>query len=762
MYKRLILLLIYSVCATALSYSQHTIKGMVCAADSIAIPYATVLLLSHDTISAECISTSDGFSLQNIPTGRYNLRVSYVGYHTKELHLEVKENINVGTLILDFGYDLSEISITASRHVFSRKKGIFKVNVGNTYLSSLPTLDYLLNSIPGLSFTDGKLKNFGRGKPLILINGKELKSQAQLNALQPSQIAEITVNNHPGARYDSRYSSVVNIKTSSEKAALLVYNTATLARHFSDVAGINSQFKVNKFLLDLSYGFRQRDNELYSIQQEESFQPKESFYTLFQDTTYSQRTSHDWSVRLHRKIKRSSLSLEYSGYYSINTPVYNSLMQTDKQASFLIYQTGTYKERQHALSLDYSLTLSKENTLKVTTDYLHQTTKDKSNTTETALTSREQKHTPTDFTGKYDILSFLTEYTHVFSEKVNLLAGARYSNVNNGNRSQQNLIPTDYDLRENRYAVYATGEAKWKKFSLQLGLRGEKFEQRYRYNNEQRTDYNHIFFLPSFSVIFSPVEILQLSFSCNKKISLPSFNELTPITTYLNQYSYSIGNPLLKPATAHNVEFGITLLDKLSLSMEYSQIKNDRLYLAEADVKDNRIIKYTYDNIDRSKRYNGMISYSDKIIKRHDITLSAGIFFSDTRIPYYDGFIHYTKPTYYIQFYSNWKIGSMLNFSAGYVYQSKSYDKADITTETHNLYCNLSLVPVKSKLFLSLQANDLLHKAGSNWQTSYGYFKTGQSNNYDNRNMALSIRYVFNSFKRVRKGMSNEEEINRL
>lgn len=767
MTKQFFFIIICLICITTFSFSQNSVKGIVCREDSTSIPYANIILTSQDSILAKCINTSNGFILKKISPGNYILKISHIGYQTKEISLDVKNNIDLGNIILESGYNINEISITASRNTLSYEKGILKVAVKNTYLSSLSTMEDLLSNIPGLFFNDGELKYFAKGQPLILINGKEAKSETQINALQPSQIIEITVNNNPEAKYDPRYSAVIEIKTTPEKPALLIYNTESLGRHFSDIIGINSQLRIKKTIVDLSYRFRKRDNESYSIQQEESFQPDYYFKNIFTDTIFDRRLSHDWSANLYRKMKKHSISLEYTGYFSTNTPRYNSLMLSDKQIDnndeqFVICQNGKYKEYQNILSLDYSFSINKKNLLRITTDYLLQTTKDKSHTAEISLTSEEQKQTITDFTGKYNLFSALAEYTHTLNHRIVFLAGSRYSYVHNNNRSQQNSIQTQHYLRENRYAAYMSGNFTWEKVALQVGLRGEKFDQQYIYDKEQDTNYKHLFFLTSFSLTVSPSKVIQLSLSGNKKLSLPSFNQLTTIKTYFNQYSYSIGNPLLKPSVTYNLEIRSTLYNKLNISIGYNQIKNDRIYKAEADLNDNHIIKYTYGNIDRTTRYTGMITYSDKLMKLHDISLSAGILFPNSKTPYHNSYIHYAKSAYFAQLYCNLKIGNIINFSIGYIYQSKSYEKASITTETHNLRCNLSIAPIKDKLFCALRINDILRKGGSNWQTNYGYFKTQQFNNYDNRNITFSIRYAFNSFKHIKRNISNEEEINRL
>ena len=548
---------------------------------------------------------------------------------------------------------------------------------------------------------------FGKGQILLLINGREAKSSEEVNALQPSQITEIVVDNMPGAKYDSRYSSILNIKTTLEKPALMIYNTDAWGRHYSGAAGFTSQRKIKNTLIDYAYSFRKRKNTLYSKQIEENFQTGNAFERVFMDITFSNRCSHDWHIGTQSKLKTGTLNMKYSGYCSSNKPEYLSSMQytSISRENFDIQRTGKYEEQQHVATL---------------------------------------------------------EYEHRFSNFVKLSVGARYSHVYNKNNSKENDISTFYNLRENRYALYAEGNFQWQKIVILLGLRSERFDKRYHCTAQDVTNYKDLFFLPSFSLSYQLSENLQISLSGNNKVFLPSFSELTPITTYLNQYSYMIGNPLLKPTVRYDFGIGMVWLNKLNVKLEYNLIKNDRIAFSVPDERNAQVLKYTYTNIDRSRQFTGMLTFSDHLFNRHAINLSAGILIPNSRIPYMDQHLHRTTPSYFAQLYCNWQLGRMINFSFNYTFQSKSYDKADIYRATHNLGCNMSIVPIKNKLSFNIQVNDILKKATGNWETNYGYIRTQQFNNADSRNITLSLRYIFNSFKSIKQGSSNSEEIERL
>lgn len=759
---RFLLLIVLLLRVTA-TFSQNIIKGMVYDRDSVTWLNASLVLLHNDSIVAQCVNSECGFLLKNISNGTYILNISHVGYRDSLKVLDVRDNVDLGNIYLSSGYELGEVVVTAARNVTTYKNNILHINVKNTFLQELPSVENVLNNIPGVRVSSDKLTYFGKGQLLLLVNGREVKSMEEVSSLQPSQISEIVVDNMPGAKYDARYSSVLNIKTTLEKPALMVYNTNTLGRHYSSTAGFTSQSKIRNTLIDFGYGFRKRKNTLYSEQTEENFQPDNQFERSFTDTTYSCRQSHDWHIGTQSKINAGTLGVIYSGYYSSNKPEHSSFMQNKSAAgneSLTILSAGKYAEQQHLVTLDYMLEFNPHNTFRVTADYLNQKTEDDTHASESF--EHTNKYTILNFHGKYDIYSVLSEYEHSFSDVFKLSAGARYSYVHNANDSKENDVPTFYNLGEHRYALYAEAGFQWKRMNLSFGLRGERFNKRYDCSAQDATSHNDLFILPSFSFSYQCSEGLQLSFSGNNKVTLPSFNELTPIITYLNQNSYMVGNPLLKPTLRYDLGIGVTWRNKFNVRAEYNLMKDDRIAFSTPDEYNAQALKYTYTNIDKSEQFTGMLTYSDNLFARHVFSLSTGILVPNVKIPYREEELHRTKPSYFVQFYSNWKLNQITNFSINYAFQSKSYDKADTNSATHDLGCNLSVVPIKNKLSISLQVNDILKKATGDWETKYGYIRTGQINNADSRSVVLSLRYTFNSLKSTMRGNSNSEEMERL
>ena len=62
----------------------------------------------------------------------------------------------------------------------------------------------LFDKIPNVSVKNGAVKVFGRGTPVVYINGRKVRDNAELDQLASDNINSVEVINNPGARYDKR------------------------------------------------------------------------------------------------------------------------------------------------------------------------------------------------------------------------------------------------------------------------------------------------------------------------------------------------------------------------------------------------------------------------------------------------------------------------------------------------------------------------------------------------------------------------------
>ncbi len=191
----------------------QNIQGVVTDTKGKPISFANVveLLQSDSSFVKGTVSKEDGsFMLEGVKSGNV-IRVSLIGYETQYINytgqttvtLKLQESTNM----------LGEVVVKSSLpKTVLRGEGMI-TNIEGSVLEKTSNMEQLLSRIPNVSAKDGQIEVFGRGTPVIFINGRKMQDQMDLQRLQPSNIKKIEVINNPGARYDASVKSVIRITT---------------------------------------------------------------------------------------------------------------------------------------------------------------------------------------------------------------------------------------------------------------------------------------------------------------------------------------------------------------------------------------------------------------------------------------------------------------------------------------------------------------------------------------------------------------------
>ena len=107
---------------------------------------------------------------------------------------------------------LGEVEITALRPTYKMTTDGVATNVENTVLSKAGTAEGVLSKIPGLTKKGDGFEVFGKGTPLIYINGREVRDASELDQLKSEDVKNVEVITNPGASYDASVKCVVRIR----------------------------------------------------------------------------------------------------------------------------------------------------------------------------------------------------------------------------------------------------------------------------------------------------------------------------------------------------------------------------------------------------------------------------------------------------------------------------------------------------------------------------------------------------------------------
>ena len=183
--KRLFLGLVWLLLATCSIFAQTkiiTVSGRVIEADSKEpAAQATIQLLSlpDSAYAAGIASSNQGwFRLPKVKAGRYVLKISYIGFHTKYVPVHLYANVTekkVGTLALESdAVMLSEAVVTAEAPQMTVKEDTLEYNSSAYRTPEGAMLEELVKKIPGAEIDDdGNVKINGKEVKKIMVDGKE-------------------------------------------------------------------------------------------------------------------------------------------------------------------------------------------------------------------------------------------------------------------------------------------------------------------------------------------------------------------------------------------------------------------------------------------------------------------------------------------------------------------------------------------------------------------------------------------------------------
>lgn len=153
-----------------------------------AIPGATVFLKSAvDSSDVEIVATNatGAFRISKVEPGNYLLRIQSIGFSPKTLPLEVKQDIELGTIFLDEkATGLEEVVVTGKITTGTQKGDTTQYNA-----AAFKTLEYatgqdLVEKMPGITNQGGALQAQGEAVQQILVDGKRFFGNDVEAALQ--------------------------------------------------------------------------------------------------------------------------------------------------------------------------------------------------------------------------------------------------------------------------------------------------------------------------------------------------------------------------------------------------------------------------------------------------------------------------------------------------------------------------------------------------------------------------------------------------
>ncbi|MGB4399260.1 MAG: outer membrane beta-barrel family protein [Daejeonella sp.] len=467
----------------------------------------------------------------------------------------------------------------------------------------------------------------GRQGVLVMIDGKLVPMSGQdlanmLRSMSADQIEKIDLITNPSARYDaSGNSGIIDIRlkkgnnVGTNGTLSLSYGQGVYAK-VNPSLNINSRSKKLNVFGSCNYGFREDFNDLTIFR---------SFYTPTSQLTggnnyvnYFQFAFNNHNARIgadYNLSKNVIIGFTANGISSAVTVDSDSRAKSfnasqQNTGSFNTLGTNTPERTNSSYNLNYKHTVdSSGKELSADIDYARFISYEIQNYTTNYLDlNQDPTRTPYqllgDLSGLLDIRSFKVDY----SQPVKAWGGrfeaglksswvesendvAFYDRSNGGNVLDAGKS-NHFIYNENINAAYVNGSGKWKKFSVQLGLRLENTLAdglQIKDNSSFDRSYSQLF--PSGYLGYKFTENNDLGLSLSRRINRPSYRQLNPFKVFLDPATSSAGNPFLKPELTNSFELTHTLKQKYITKIGYSRTTDNILGVLSPDTEPNTVIQ---------------------------------------------------------------------------------------------------------------------------------------------------------------------------
>ena len=548
------------------------------------VDFANVALLnvSDSSLITGGVTNENGQFVIPCEVKKAIVKVSCVGYKT---YCNAYRTGEVGAITLeDATINLQKVVIKGHRKYISRENGKLTLDVQNSNLKNIGKATDVIKYIPGMLYTNGKYEVFGKGEPVIYIDGRKQTNTSGLSLLSSTNVKSVQLITNPGAEYDAETRSVINITTvhhSLDGLSGIVGAEISKHKNLSNNEEIN--LNIHKGALDVFLAY-QYDNTRSDIRYDvNQFNYEQDTFHEISASEYSDRSrSHDYNVGMNYAIKKNhTIGGRYLGsisnYKMLDSPF--DYMQTYKNDELLTSTDNkteeSEKERFHNVNLYYIGKLTDNLQLNLDADYVYAQLKHKQQVSETS---------------RIDAVSEITHMQNDQRNRATALKGVFAWNMNKNNRldfgtdfskisswgmsvNEEGKIADDqFKNKETKYAGFATFRLSASKWKGSIGLR---YEYIHAINTDQgevknKTNYSDLLPSLSLSTMFGRVG-MNLDFS--SRVNRPSFRQLNNSVSYNNQYHYEQGNIYLKPQYVYDTELSVNY-SIFDFKLDYQYIKD--------------------------------------------------------------------------------------------------------------------------------------------------------------------------------------------
>ncbi|TDH21336.1 TonB-dependent receptor [Segetibacter sp. 3557_3] len=595
------------------------ISGLVIGKDEKTIAGATISLLrakDSATLKLSAANKDGAYFFENVNTGNFLLAATAVGYkksYSKIFTLDVQQNLSIPTIRLTpTNKDLAGVTVTATRPLVEQKIDRTIVNVEASITNIGTSALEVLEKAPGVSVDrDGNISLKGKEGVMIMIDGRPTQLGGAdlanlLRNLNSNQMDQVEIMTNPPARYDAAGGAgIINIKTKKNISA--GYNgSATLGvtqgRYPKTNEALNLNYrngKINVFT-NLSHNYRKSFGTL-KINRNIISDNTSTIDKVFnqQADRISEGNSYNAKVGVDYFVsKKTTLGIVAGATSSPNfstnknvTNISNALKNLESITMATVNNDGVMNSFSTNLNFRTQLN-NKGREITSDIDFLGYTSAVdqymvNSYTDAAGRVFRKADTLNGDLPQDIQVYSGRVDYVHPLKKNAKFEAGVKSGIVRTDNNAnydsvQYGRIVHDFNrsnhfiYQENINAAYVNYSTPLsKKISAQLGLRLENtIAKGKQLTTGEDFNRNYIQLFPTAYFQYKANEKNSFGANFGRRVRRPNYQSLNPFIRFIDRYTYSQGNPNLKPSLSNNIELTHTWKNQITTTLNYTSTKD--------------------------------------------------------------------------------------------------------------------------------------------------------------------------------------------
>ncbi|MFR2524715.1 outer membrane beta-barrel protein [uncultured Alistipes sp.] len=627
--KKMLLLFMASalVLESARAAKQSPATGQVIDEAGAPVEYATVVLTREKRQIAGMATDTEGRFAFSVPAGDYTLLVQFLGYEPLAKQVRVADGASLGIFTLTASP--TEIgSVVVKTRLVRREADRFVVDVANSPAAIGKDGIDLLQQSPGVWIDDEKVSINGSSGTKVYIDDRELRMESSqlmsyLRALRAEDIRKIEVIPSTGADYDADASGgAIRIYLRRKRDDGLDGSLAFHTVHSSMQHNYNPSFNLNYHRSKLNlygsgWGWFGRTRTVSDEQT--AYRSGTTGIVAHSDLGEKDRNFGVSAGAVYEFSERNSIGVEFEYYRNAEFGPNDSrtdltadgVLTANRSAYYLDGERGQYTATFNYIHRIDTI----GSTFKVLADYTERSSdnlNDYFNRSATGAVSRDSTYRDRN-DSRYRITTATLALEKHFSPRITFSAGLKYTNNDMHNSARYEYLRNDgwhdnadygyrVDYTEHIGAAYAILNAKFGRFGLTAGLRGE-FTYATGKGDYVTQRYMSLFPNANLSWALDKQGSWSLVASYARTIERPGFWALAPQRLQISDYTYQTGNPSLRPAYSDKVSLTLVARYKYSLSVGMNLHSDAIEQLMQADPYNPDKLFITWENFDDLDNY---------------------------------------------------------------------------------------------------------------------------------------------------------------